>query len=48
MSQSDLRSLGAEHSSRAWAVSLSVCVVYRFISACPACGKRSGGNEEVP
>lgn len=41
-------SLGGEHNSTTRAECLRVCVVYRFISACPACGKRSGGNEEVP
>lgn len=41
-------SLGGVHNSRTRAESLRVCVVYRFISACPACGKRSGGKEEVP
>lgn len=39
--------LGGEHNSTG-AECLRICLVYHFISACPACGKRSGGNEEVP
>lgn len=41
-------SLGAENNSRTWQVSVRVCVVYSFISGCPACGNRHGGNEELP
>lgn len=39
---------GTEDNSRTWPVSLRVCVVCSFISDCPACGNRRGGNEDLP